>query len=117
MIKTPSLSLMLACAALLCASCSTTHMAKNSAIDSPGGTPIAHLNTSNFALHLFCSQPLLGNATLQGTVDDFVNAAHEEKATKVRIVQSDVTAWWLILPPFSFILTPVTSNVAGDALP
>lgn len=110
--------LSLACTVLLFTACSTTRKATNfNGLSTPDGKPIAHQSTSNLALHLFASQPLVGDATLEGTVADFTRAADEENATNVRIVQSHVLAWWFILPPFSFILTPVTSNVAGDVLP
>lgn len=113
-----TMSLTLACTIMLCASCSTTRKATNfNGLSTPDGKPISHLNTSNIAIHLLATQPLVGNASLEGTVDDFTRAAKEENATKVRIVQSSVTNWWFIFPPFSFVLTPVSSNVAGDALP
>lgn len=113
-----TMSLTLACVIALCAACSMTRTATNfNGLSTPDGKPIAHLSTSNVALHLLMTEPLVGDATLEGTVSDFTRAAKEEKATKVRIVQSNVFAWWFILPPISFVLTPVTSNVAGDALP
>jgi hypothetical protein len=34
----------------------------------------------------------------------------------VRIVQSNETTLWWVLPPVSFILTPRFTNVAGEAL-
>jgi hypothetical protein len=112
------LTIGVACAMLLCAACSTTRKAANfNGLSTPNGKPICHLNTSNMAIHLLGSQPLIGNASLEGTVDAFTKAAKEENAAKVNIVQSNVSTWWLILPPFSIVLTPVTSNVAGDALP
>ena len=70
------------------------------------------------ALHLLfgVGKPLAGNATLEKTVDDFTAAAKAVGAQKVRIVQSSKTALWFIFPPVSFFITPVISNVAGDAL-
>jgi len=111
-------SLIVACAIVLLSACSRTRTATNfNGLSTPDGKPIAHLSTSNLAIHLLASQPLVGNATLQATVDDFTRAAAGKNAGNVRIVQSKVTAWWFIFPPFSFVLTPVSSNVAGDVLP
>jgi hypothetical protein len=116
--KNLKLSLFLACTALLCAACSTTDTAKNfNGLSTPDGTPIAHMRTSNLAIHLLATTPLVGNATLDQTVADFTRAAKTANAGNVRIVQSSVFKWWFILPPFSFVLTPVSSNVSGDALP
>ena len=90
-------SFILACTLLLCAACSTTRRATNfNGLSTPGGKPIAHLNTSNLALHLLVTRPLLGDATLEGTVDDFTKAAKQENAGKIQIVQSSVFSWWFI---------------------
>lgn len=108
--------LILACG-LFCAACSTTRQAANfNGLATPDGMPIAHLSTSNLALHLFGTMPLAGDASLTGTIAEFTRIARMKQATKVRIVQSSVVSWWFIYPPFSFILTPVSSNVAGDVL-
>jgi len=113
-----AMSVTLACLIMLCASCTSTRKATNfNGLSTPDGKPIAHLSTSNLAIHLLGTQPLVGDATLRGTVEDFTRAAKEEKASEVRIVQSSVFNWWFIFPPFSLVLTPVSSNVAGDALP
>lgn len=110
-------SLIVACAIVLFSACSTTRTATNfNGLSTPDGKPIAHLNTSHLAIHLLAAQPLVGNATLEATVSDFTRAARSRNAGNVRIVQSKATTWWFILPPFSFVLTPVTSNVAGDVL-
>lgn len=115
--RVSKLGLILACAIMLSTSCSTTRQAMNfNGLSTPEGKPIAHLSTSNMAIHLLGSMPLLGDATLTGTVGDFTAVAKFKNATKVRIVQSSVVSWWFLFPPFTFVLTPVTSNVAGDAL-
>lgn len=76
-----------------------------------------HISTSNIALHLLVGkEPLVGNASLEKTVSDFTAAAKAQGASKVRIVQSNSRAWWFIFFPFTLLITPVTSNVAGDAI-
>ena len=103
---------------MLLAGCSSTKVAKDfNGLSSPDGQPIAHLSTSNVALHLMMGKkPLKGNASLEQTVADFTAAAKAEGATKVRIVQSSSRAWWFVFFPFSLLVTPVTSNVAGEAI-
>ena len=81
------------------------------------GDKVTHINTRNYAVHLFITQPLIGDATLQNTVKDFTAEAKKTGATKVRIVQSDEWTMWYLLPPLTLIFTPVTVDVAGDAIP
>ncbi|MEP6959806.1 MAG: hypothetical protein ABI980_13840 [Nitrospirota bacterium] len=100
------------------AGCSISDRATDfSGLKGMDGDKLTHINTRNYAVHLFVSQPLIGDATLQNTVKDFTKDAKATGATKVRIVQSSETYLWWIFPPFSLILTPVTTDVAGDAIP
>jgi hypothetical protein len=80
------------------------------------GDKLTHINTRNYAIHLFMIKPLWGNATLQSTVQNFADEAKKAGATKIRIVQSDETTMWYLIPLLGFIFTPVTTVVAGDAL-
>ncbi len=109
---------MVLCAMMALTGCSSTKFAQDwNGVTSPDGTPTAHVSTSNMALHLLVGkQPLAGDASLAKTVDDFTAAAKSTGATKVRIVQSNCRAWWFLLFPFTLVITPVTSNVAGDAI-
>lgn len=98
--------------------CSTTTKATDfNSLTTPAGKPIAHLNTSNMAIHLMLGKnPAWGDASLEKTVADFTAAAKAAGANKVRIVQSSRTNWWFVFFPISLLVTPVTSNVAGDAI-
>jgi hypothetical protein len=68
------------------------------------------------AIHLLMKKPLAGDASLEKTVADFTAAAKSEGATKVNIVQSSCNKLWYIFFPISLVVTPVLSNVAGDAV-
>lgn len=109
------LAVMLASGVVL-SGCSTTKTAREwNGVASTEGAPLAHLSTSNMAVHLLLGKnPAWGNASLDKTVSDFTAAARAQGATKVRIVQSNSTSWWFLFFPFSLLVTPVTSNVAGD---
>ncbi len=98
--------------------CSSTKVAKDwNGLTSPDGQPVGHLSTSNVALHLMLGKsPVWGDASLEKTVADFTAAAKANNASKVRIVQSRQTNWWFVFFPFSLLVTPVTSNVAGEAI-
>ncbi len=80
------------------------------------GDKLTHINTRNYAINLFMTKPLVGDASLNATVQSFADEAKKVGATKVRIVQSDETVMWYFPPFLGFIFTPVHSNVAGDAI-
>jgi hypothetical protein len=80
------------------------------------GSDAVHINMTKVAVHFAVVQPFIGDASLKGAVRDFTKEAKKEGAERVRIVQSDETTLWWILPPVSFLLTPKFTNVAGEAL-
>src|SRR5919108_2985652 len=80
------------------------------------GSIPTHINSTTCALHLFVTLPFVGDASLKTAVSEFTKRAEELGGTRVRIVQSDETWLWWILPPFSLIVTPAWTNVAGDVL-
>jgi hypothetical protein len=75
-----------------------------------------HINTTRYAVQLFVTLPFIGDASLKTAVAEFAREAKELGGTRVRIVQSDTTRLWWILPPLSFIFTPTWTNVAGDVM-
>jgi hypothetical protein len=80
------------------------------------GSEAVHINMTKAALHFAVAMPFIGDASLEGAVRDFTEEAKKEGAQRVRIVQSDETTLWWILPPVSFVLTPKFTNVADEAL-
>jgi hypothetical protein len=80
------------------------------------GSDAVHLNMTKAAVHFAVVMPFIGDASLQAAVRDFTDEAKKEGAERIRIVQSDETTLWWILPPVSFLLTPKFTNVAGEAL-
>lgn len=116
--STLTLSFLALAVAFAATGCSSTKTSSSwNGLGTPDGTPVAHVSTSNMALHfLFGRDPIVGNASLDQTVNDYTAAVKATGASKTRIVQSSSRAWWFVFPPFSFFVTPVTSNVAGDAI-
>jgi hypothetical protein len=80
------------------------------------GSDAVHINMTKAAIHFAVVEPFIGDASLKGAVSDFTEEARKEGARRVRIVQSDETTLWWILPPVSFLFTPKFTNVAGEAL-
>ncbi len=97
--------------------CSITDTASDlRGIKGVDGDKLTHINTRNYAINLFMSKPIVGDATLNATVQAFADEAKKAGATKVRIVQSDTSVMWYLIPVLGFVFTPVYTNVAGDAL-
>ncbi|HEU4683046.1 MAG TPA: hypothetical protein VFS39_00910 [Nitrospira sp.] len=103
---------------LLLAGCALTSKAPNfnGLKDFDGSEAPVHINLTKAALHFAVVLPFIGDASLDGAVEEFTKAAKQSGAERVRIVQSDETTLWWILPPISFLFTPKFTNVAGDAL-
>lgn len=100
------------------AGCSiSSHATDFSGLKGMDGDKVTHINTRNYAVHFLIEHPMIGDATLQNTVKDFTAEAKKTGATKVRIVQSNETTMWWLFPPLTFIFIPVTTDVAGDAIP
>jgi hypothetical protein len=83
--------------------------------DIDGGIP-THMNSTTYGLQLFVMLPFIGDGSLKKSVSEFTKQAKELGGTRVRIVQSNETLLWWILPPLSLIVTPAWSNVAGDVM-
>lgn len=98
--------------------CSTTGKATDfNGLSSPDGQPVAHLSTTNYAVHLLMGKnPLWGDATLQKTMSDFTASVKAQNVSKVRIVQSSSRSLWYLFFPITAIVTPVITNVAGEAI-
>jgi len=112
-----SAMVMLALVMGVAAGCSISSTASDlRGIKGMDGDKLTHINTRNYAIHLFMTKPLWGDATLNTTVQSFADEAKKVGATKVRIVQSDENTMWYLIPILGFIFTPVSTNVAGDAL-
>ena len=108
---------MLVCVMGVAAGCTISDTAADlRGIKGVDGDKLTHINTRNYAINLFMSKPLIGDASLDATVQSFADQAKKLGATKVRIVQSSETVMWYFPPVLGFIFTPVYTNVAGDAL-
>jgi len=79
---------MLVCAMGVAAGCTITDTASDlRGIKGVDGDKLTHINTRNYAINLFMSKPLIGDASLNATVQSFADEAKKAGATKVRIVQ------------------------------
>ncbi len=100
-------------AAVVVSGCSMTSSARN--VPAEQGT-VTHLNTTNIAVHLLFKKPVLGDASLQNTMDCCEMEMKDMGASRLRVVQSSKCTYWWLLPPITFVVHPVISNVAADAM-
>ena len=90
---------MLVCVMGVAAGCSISNTASDlRGIKGVDGDKLTHINTRNYAINLFMTKPIWGDATLNATVQSFADEAKKVGATKVRIVQSDETVH-VVFPP------------------
>lgn len=79
--------------ALLLSGCALTSTAPNfnGLKNFDGSEGMVHINLTKVAVHLGVVFPFIGDASLDGTVEEFTKAALKVGANRVRIVQSDET--------------------------
>ncbi|MEQ9365450.1 MAG: hypothetical protein RIF32_14485 [Leptospirales bacterium] len=80
----------------------------------PDGSPRVYQLTTNYAIHLgFGFYPVVGNASVESSVDAFTEDARKNGGARTQITNMDYDSLWYIFPPFSFIITPVITDTYG----
>lgn len=83
-----------------------------------GGRPRAFQNTTTYAIHLvFGRWRLVGDGQTGAGVENFISRARGSGDDKVDITNVNTSIYWWVLPPFSFILTPVVTDAYGFVYP
>ncbi len=105
-------------AIVILSGCGTNNVDMNyKGMETTSGTPIAHVNTTVTACHLFGIWPIIYDASYTNTFNEFMKESKRLNGNKVNIVESISEKKWSVLPPITWILTPVKTTVAGDVLP
>ena len=97
------------------AACSTTTVGtKFNGIATSDGSPRVFQNTTNYAIHLGMGYyPVLGNGTVEGSINSFTDEARKNGGTKADITNMSANNFWYIFPPFTFLITPVVTDTYG----
>ncbi|MEM7179321.1 MAG: hypothetical protein AAF518_00295 [Spirochaetota bacterium] len=113
--KTFKATIYLVCAFTLSFCSSLSHIPKKDfqSLTTPDGQPKSYLTASNVGLYLFGVYPIYHRSDLIASMQNFSTEAKKNKAKKIKIIQKDITKWYIVYPPFSFIITPVSSEVFG----
>ncbi len=96
--------------------CAFTKVVDYNGIKPYGGKKAVQVQQTNIDLMLLFTKPLIGDASLQTTLDQAGAAAKEKGAKQIRTFQSSSTALWYVLPPFTFIVQPRITSIGADGI-
>ena len=103
------------CFSLFLTSCSFhTHANKFNGIPGVNGEPVEYQQTNTWALHGLWIFPLIEDATLENSVNEFSLEAKKRGATRINIEETSSFTYWFVFPPFSFFVHPVNTTVSGN---
>ena len=104
-----------AAALLPLAGCVThTHCTDLQGVPGFRGEPVEYQTTTSYAIHGLFVFPLSGDATLENTVKEFGAEASARGGKRVEIAETSKLTLWFILPPISFFIQPVITEVGGE---
>jgi hypothetical protein len=81
------------------------------------GRPIYVKATTNVGLNVFVLLPLLGNTTIDAMLDETSSEIAESGSDRLRVVQTASENYWYGLPPITWLLTPVVTDVSVEYEP
>ena len=81
------------------------------------GQPIFVKTTTNIGLNIAIILPLLGNTTIDTMIDETTAEIAAQNSDNVRVIQSSSENYWYGFPPFTWVLTPVITDVALEYRP
>ena len=81
------------------------------------GKPVFVKSTTNIGFNLAVLIPFLGSTEIDSMINDLTGKIAEENGDTVRVIESGTENYWYGFPPFTWIITPVITNVAADYEP
>lgn len=81
------------------------------------GKPAYYEKTSKVVFNLLVMVPFIGNAGIDGMVEDITADIAEQKGNNVRIVQGSSENYWYGFPPVTWVITPVVTTVSAEYTP
>ena len=114
----PTSRALVALALLLSASCTfhTTATRWNGLYDEDG-KPVFVKTTTNVGFNLGVLLPLAGNVTIDAMIDEVTAEIAAKGGDRVRLVQTGAENYWYGWSPFTWILTPVVTDVVVEFEP
>ena len=81
------------------------------------GKPVFVKTTTNIGFNLLIIVPLLGNTSIDSMLDETTGVIAAEGGDRVRVIQSGAENYWYGWSPFTWIITPVVTDVALEYEP
>lgn len=81
------------------------------------GKPVFVKTTTNVGFNLLVLLPILGNTTIESMIDETTLEIAEEGGRRVRLVQTGAENYWYGWSPFTWIITPVVTDVVLEYEP
>lgn len=81
------------------------------------GKPIFVKGTTNVGINLLILLPLFGNVTIDTMLEETAGEIAKSGSNGIRVIQTNAEVYWYGFPPFTWIVTPVVTNVAIEYHP
>lgn len=98
---------------LFCTACAFHSTAtKWNGLRDADGKPVFVKTTTNIGFNLMLILPLLGNTSIDAMLDETTAEIAKEGGDRVRVIQSGSENYWYGWSPFTWVLTPIVTDVA-----
>ncbi len=81
------------------------------------GKPIFVKGTTNVGMNVFILIPLFGNVTIDTMLEETAFEIAKSGSDGIRVIQTNAEVYWYGFPPFTWVITPVVTNVAIEYHP
>jgi hypothetical protein len=81
------------------------------------GKPVYVKQTTNIGFNLLVILPLLGNTSIDSMLDETTAEIASEGGDRVRVIQSNAENYWYGWSPFTWIVTPIVTDVTLEYEP
>ena len=81
------------------------------------GKPVFVKTTTNIGVNLLIILPVLGNTTIDTMLDTTTLEIARNGGNRVRVIQSTAENYWYGWSPFTWIVTPVVTEIAVEYQP
>ena len=81
------------------------------------GKPVFVKTTTNIGFNLLIVLPIFGNTEIESMLDETTGEIASEGGSRVRVIQSGTENYWYGWSPFTWVITPVVTDVALEYEP
>jgi hypothetical protein len=81
------------------------------------GKPVFVKVTTNIGFNVLVLLPLLGNTSIDSMLDETTAEIASEGGDRVRVIQSGAENYWYGWSPFTWIITPIITDIALEYEP